>query len=167
MEFREAEPASVVAMVDPEAFLVASYAPMLRAMIRHVIEVEGPVRDDVLVRRLARVHGFGRAGGRIRERVLSLTQGEFLTTTDGAGVFFWAPGSDACAWSVFRRPSGYGEPRPADEIALPELAALARQVRARGLEGDDAILAMARQIGLRKLHASTRQRLGQARDLAQ
>jgi very-short-patch-repair endonuclease len=163
--FREADPASVVPAVNPEAFADPSYTPTLQAMIRHVVETEAPVRDDVLVRRIARAHGFQRAGARIRQRVLELTKLEFTTTDDDEGSFFWAAGTDAETWSVFRH-SGGGEPRPADEIALPELAILARAVQAQGFRDEDAIFAMAREIGLRRLHAATRQRLEKAWHLA-
>jgi hypothetical protein len=117
------------------------------------------------VRRLARAHGFGRAGARIRERILELARPEFATTADGEGSFFWAVGTDAESWPLFRRPDG-GEPRPADEIALPELAVLARAVHTRGLRGEEAIVAMSREMGLQRLRAATRQRLAEAWRLA-
>jgi very-short-patch-repair endonuclease len=162
--FSEADPASVVRMVDADAFFTPAYAPSLLAMIRHVVEIEGPVREDILVRRIARVHGFARAGGRIRERVLELARPAFVSTVEEVGVFFWAPGAEVGSCSLFRRPDG-GEPRSADEIAMLELIALARLVREQGRGGQDAILAMAQILGVHKLHAVTRQRLEKAWEL--
>src|SRR5690606_24266482 len=70
--FREAQldlPAS------PERFFEAGYEPALRTMIRAVVEAEGPIREDVLCRRIARAHGWARAGARIGDRVLALAAG--------------------------------------------------------------------------------------------
>ena len=49
--------------------------------------------------------------------------------------------------------------RSVDEIALPELIALANEFHATGLTGEDAVFAMAREIGLSKLRATSRIRL--------
>ncbi len=128
-------------------------------MIRHVVEVEGPVRDDVLARRIARAHGWARTGGRIKERIMALATVHVLTSHEDFGVFLW-PGDDTtCA--VFRRPDS-PDPRPVDEIALPELIALAGEVGAPGLPDDEAITAMARRAGLHKLRSAARERLAMA-----
>jgi hypothetical protein len=37
-----------------------------------VLEAQGPIRDDALVREIARAHGFARTGNRIKQRVLEL-----------------------------------------------------------------------------------------------
>jgi hypothetical protein len=79
-------------------------------------------------------------------------------TEEAVGLFFWPCESDVRVWVKFRR-SVENEQRSVDEIALPELIALARELRLRGLDGEDAIVAMAHEIGLQKLRAASRERL--------
>src|SRR5690606_19548760 len=138
-----------------------TYSPTLQQMIAHVVKVEGPVREDVLAKRIARAHGWARTGARIQERVVTLAKMFFPVSKEAVGGFVWPAGSDTRTWPVFRRPAG-NIARPVDEIALPELIALARELHAQGLEGEDALLAMAREAGLQKLRAASRERLGKA-----
>lgn len=159
--FCEAAPESAVEAIDVEAFFESRYDASLLQMIRHVIKTEGPIRDDVLVRRIAKAHGFGRAGTRIRERVLELAKSETTTTSEPVGDFLWPADVPPGSFPAFRRPNGR-EPRPADEIALPELRALAIIVHAQGLDAEEAISAMARELGLQRLRAATRDRLEEA-----
>src|SRR6516165_6098129 len=56
---------------DPEAFHKPSYAPTLHAMVARVVAQEGPVRDRVLVERIARAHGIGRTDEPVRRRILA------------------------------------------------------------------------------------------------
>lgn len=159
--YREAAPENAVEAVDPESFFESRYDATLIAMIRYVIKEEGPVRDDVLVRRIARAHGFARAGARIRGRILELAQSQATKTRETVGDFFWSPDIQPGASLVYRRPQA-GQFRAADETALPELRALARVIGSQGLDGDDAIEAMARELGLQRLRAATRTRLEEA-----
>jgi len=159
--FRESDPASAVSAVDANAFFENTYSPTLQQMIAHVVKVEGPVREDVLAKRIARAHGWARTGARIQERVVTLAKMFFPVSKEAVGGFVWPAGSDTRTWPVFRRPAG-NIARPVDEIALPELIALARELHAQGLEGEDALLAMAREAGLQKLRAASRERLGKA-----
>lgn len=163
--FREADPMSVVSTVAPEAFFDREYTAALQEMIAHVIAVEGPVRDDVLARRIARAHGWLRTGPKIRDRVITLARARFPMCQEDVGVFFWPAGTDQNVWPSFRRPAG-DEARPVDEIALPELVALAKAVKDDGITGEDAITAMARDAGLQKLRAASRDRLRRAWTMA-
>ncbi|MDO8607736.1 MAG: hypothetical protein Q7R40_14450 [Phaeospirillum sp.] len=54
-----------------------------------------------------------------------------------------------------------------DEIALPELAALVREVKAKGLDGEAALTAMARIAGLQKLRQASRERFEAAWRMAE
>ncbi|BBK41748.1 hypothetical protein STVA_17680 [Allostella vacuolata] len=153
--FREAQldlPAS------PERFFEAGYEPALLAMIRAVVEAEGPIREDVLCRRIARAHGWARAGARIGDRVLALAAGACRRVPEDDAAFLWPLAKPEPTELAFRRPSG-PDARPVDEIALPELAALARELAAPGQSADDAVTAMARAAGLQRLRAASRRRL--------
>ncbi|MEM8744832.1 MAG: DUF3320 domain-containing protein, partial [Pseudomonadota bacterium] len=55
---------------DPDRFYESTYAAALRALIGEILRQESPVREELLVRAVARRHGWQRAGRRIREHVL-------------------------------------------------------------------------------------------------
>ncbi|SEH33968.1 DUF3320 domain-containing protein [Magnetospirillum fulvum] len=158
--FSEADPTQV-ARPNPDLFFDLEYDSTLRAMIRLVIEAEGPVRDDVLARRIARAHGWTRTGSRIQERVSRLARQDGAFVAEGEATFVWPKDSDPSCFPAFRRPSG-DQLRPVDEIALPELVALAREVQATGRDGEAALTAMARLAGLHQLRHASRERLTQA-----
>ncbi|MBF0167258.1 MAG: DUF3320 domain-containing protein [Alphaproteobacteria bacterium] len=155
--FREWDP-SDASGVDAEAFFERSYDATLRTMISAVVEAEGPVRDDVLAKRVARAHGWTRTGGRIHERVLKAAKPDFHLVKEGEYHFVWPKGMDTSAWPAYRRPTT-GANRPVDETALPELAALAREIKAQGMDGDEALKEMARIAGFQVLRKSSRERL--------
>jgi very-short-patch-repair endonuclease len=159
--FVEADPASVVDGIKPEAFFDTSYDSVLARMIAHVVEVEGPVRDSVLARRIARAHGWQRTGARIQERVDTLAAKAHRTTQEDVGIFHWPNGCDPEAPVPFRR-AAEESARAVDEICMPELVALAREVLAGGRSGEDAIVAMARELGMRRLGAASRGRFERA-----
>ena len=62
------------ALLQPDQFFESTYSALLAELIAKVVKQEGPIKDDVLVERIARAHGFLRSGNRIRERVLALTR---------------------------------------------------------------------------------------------
>lgn len=69
-ELLEADPLAVAAgAASADRFFEQGYDEVLRRMIEHVVQVEGPVLDAVLARRIARAHGWQRTGARIQERV--------------------------------------------------------------------------------------------------
>jgi hypothetical protein len=158
--FVEADPTQA-GRPDPAAFSELHYDSTLRAMIRRVIETEGPVRDDVLARRIARAHGWTRTGSKIQERVSALARLEGVVVAEGDTAFVWPKGADPARVAAFRRPTGE-QARPVDEIALPELVALAREIRATGRDGEAALTAMARTAGLHQLRQASRSRLNAA-----
>jgi hypothetical protein len=156
--FVEADPASVVDGANPEAFFDASYDSVLARMIAHVIEIEGPVRDSVLARRIARAHGWQRTGPRIQERVDALAAKAYRTTQEDVGVFYWPNGRDPDVPVPFRRAMEESA-RAVDEICMPELVALAREVLAGGRRGEEAVVAMGRELDMRRLGAASRGRV--------
>lgn len=132
-------------------------------MVRHVVEIEGPILDAVLARKIARAHGFARTGSRIQERVEQRAAGEFaVTEEDGVGTFYWPKHVEPGSAVPYRAPLEEGGVRGVEEICMQELISLARAVREQGLGGEDAVIAMAREIGLQRLRAASRGRLEQA-----
>ncbi len=74
---------------DPEQFYSTTYDSALLDMVLHVIDIEGPIHEEILVRRLAREHGFQRAGRQIRDRVIQATDGQRRCTQEDVGNFYW------------------------------------------------------------------------------
>ncbi len=163
--FAESNPASVVAAVNAEAFFDKGYDTVLMAMIAHVVEVEGPVLDTVVARRIARAHGWQRTGSRIQERVGTLASKTHKTTDEDVGTFYWASSRGPGLPISFRKVLG-DSTRAIDEVCMSELVDLARQVNAKTNGTDDAILEMARQLGLQRLRSASRERLQKAMDIS-
>jgi len=118
-------------------------------------------QNAVLSRRIARAHGFQRTGSRIRERLETLDTKAHRMTEEEVGTFYWPNGRGPEAPLAFRRAADAAA-RTVDEICMPELAALAREVLDSGKEGEAAIVAMARELGLHSLRAVSRGRIEKA-----
>ncbi|RCW72446.1 AAA domain-containing protein [Pseudorhodoferax soli] len=147
--------------IAPERFHDIGYDEVLQAMVACVVQQEGPVLDAVLARRIARAHGFQRTGSRIQERVERIARQRFGMTEEAGGTFYWpeglVPGTD-----VDFRPAGDDEgARSVQEICEQELLPLARRVLRSGRTGHEAVIAMARTMGVSRLAASSRARLEQ------
>lgn len=166
--FQASQPADAVSSgaISPELFHEASYDTVLQPMVEWVVQHEGPVLDAVLARRIARAHGFQRTGSRIQERVEQIARRLFEATDEAGGTFYWPKGADTKAEFTFRWPSDEDNVRGAEEICVPELVSLARQVLGRGQSGEEALVTMAREIGLLKLRAASRGRLEAALEAA-
>lgn len=156
--FAEADLLTAGYTVNPDAFFDEAYDGILLDMIGHVIEVEGPVRDEVLARRIARAHSWSRTGSRIQDRVVRLAESSFAARKEDVGVFFWPKDSEGAAIIGFRR-SEIGNARSVDEISLAELTSLASKLRSDGHDEEAALTLMARELGLLKLRAASRERL--------
>lgn len=146
--------------VDPQTrFYDSDYSDDLRAIIRDVLEQQAPIRDDVLVKQVARAHGFARTGATIRKRILDLL-GEVPVSEESAGRFFWtSEGPEAVV--PFRHPQSPEDRRSLEEIPLAELRGLL-QSNPSLLEADDPITAVARHIGVGRLNRSARARIAEA-----
>jgi very-short-patch-repair endonuclease len=162
--FVEADPRVAVEIIDAEAFFEPSYDARLRQMIEYVTDIEGPILDTVLARRIARAHGWQRTGARIQERVSTLALSCLTASDEDVGVFFWANARGPDVPLVFR--SSEQESRKVDEICMAELVSLAKDVEQKGSSVDTAIAAIARALGLQRVKAMSRARLEKALDLA-
>jgi len=153
--YAKADP-RVVAVADRERFYDVAYRSDLRAMIEHVVAVEGPVYFDVLIDRIARAHGFQRSGETVQKIIrAALGRSRFPSTRDGDREIIWPQNTVASNKTVYRGAGG----REHGDIPLPELAGLADLLRSRGLEDDeDLIRGMQDHFGLGRLAISTRQR---------
>ena len=156
--FVESDPASVVSGVEPDMFFDSTYDTVLIKMIEHVIEVEGPVLDAVLARRITRAHGWQRTGSRIQERIDSFATKTHHMTREDVGTFYWKKGSELITVVPFRR--AYGSiVRAVDEICMHELISLGREVLKSEKNNDAALVVMARELGLQRLRGASRNRV--------
>lgn len=152
-------------VINPDLFYDNAYDQTLGDLIRHVIDVEAPIRNDVLTQRVARAHGFQRAGRQIRERVRQLIPKQLEVTTEDGRQFLWPEGTSSEEWSEFRRPSGEYARTP-HEIPMQELVALARKGLSAGETADTVIEYMTAALGLQRLKGPSRERVARAVALA-
>ncbi len=145
---------------NQQAFYETSYRSFLRKMVAHVIMVEGPVFDDVLVQRIARAHGFARVAGRIRETVLDVVERKFPRSLEDGRKIFWPEKADKSLFPPFRNSSA--DVRDHTDIPLVELAALAREYLTAGFEPKEAAVMMARHLHIGRLREATRERFKSA-----
>lgn len=142
---------------DSEQFYSPSYARRLEAMIDHVIDTEGPIHEDVLVRRIARHHGFKRAGRQIRDVVLTLARRRRGRKREQVGLFFWPKGVVKVGQVPARYAGRDDEMRNVDYICDEEIRAIDRLL---ALGGDAR--EFARRISIARLSQSARNRIEEA-----
>ncbi len=162
--FKATEPAEAVppGAIVADRFFETSYDTTLQAMLEWVVEREGPILDAVLARRIARAHGFERTGSRIQERVETLARRRFQLTEEAGATFYWPDSLPPASTVAFRRPCNEESNRSVEEVCEAELTSLARAVLSRGHGGQDALISMARELGLQRLRETSRKRLEDA-----
>lgn len=128
-------------------------------MITAILETEAPVREDVLVQRIARAHGWLRTGSRIRDQI-ALHLKDFDATNEEPGRFLWQKGTVADTVG-YRHAASDGDRRPVSEIAMAELIGFVGE-NPDLLDEPDPALTIARLIGLDRLALMSRNRLEEA-----
>jgi very-short-patch-repair endonuclease len=142
---------------EPELFYDAAYRDRLSVLVAELLRKQGPLREDRLVQAVARLHGFGRAGREIRDRVMAILPGTSTITTEDIGRFVWPPGIDPASWNMFRAPAAGRVADPA-EMPLPELVALARRCMRPDMADEAILTAMRDACGLQRLRETARNR---------
>lgn len=145
--------------IDPARFYELGYRNDLRAMVAAVIEMEGPLRTDILYQRIARAHGWLRSGARIRERI-DLDLRDYDRTEETSGQFIWQAGSVAQVLP-YRVPSSDETRRAIGEIPLAELTSVVLE-NTDIFDQQDAARELARLIGIERLASPSRARLDEA-----
>lgn len=141
--------------VDVDQFYSDGYAKRLSGMIDHVIDTEGPVHEEVLVKRIARHHGFQRISSQLRETVLALAQRRRgRTKEDEIGRFFWRKGTVKDRLAPARYEGRDDEMQNLEFICREELKAIHRELAL----GDDPV-EFARRLGIARLSQVSRSRL--------
>ena len=163
--FVESDPSAAVDAVNADAFFDSAYDSVLRTMISHVVEVEGPVLDTVLARRIARAHGWQRTGSQIQQRVEKLALKAHRTTEEDVGTFYWSAAVPPDSTMVFRKATEEAS-RSVDEVCMAELLAFAMEIIATGEQGEAAVESMIRDFGMKSARAASRRRFEKAMELA-
>ena len=137
-------------IASPGRFFDSDYAPVLRRLIRLIVDSEGPITLHGLARIVAQEHGWQRTGRRIQARVqkyLSLVErhSEFET------VFIWAPGSH-----YDRIPFRGLSSRPIREVSRTEIGSVIDAHAHDLANGEDPILALSRLLGIARLSKDAR-----------
>jgi very-short-patch-repair endonuclease len=144
---------------DPSQFFEDGYEATLRNMIEAVVEIESPLRTDILAQRLSRAHGWLRTGERIRERIDLHLHG-LDTTKESSGEFVWKKGSVSDI-VPYRQPAQEDGRRSIADIPLAELASVVLDNPGL-LDEPDPARDLARHLGIERLAAVSRSRLDEA-----
>lgn len=143
---------------DPSRFYNDDYGQVIKKMLYDVIDEEGPIHEDVLVRRLARAHDFQRAGNQIRDRVLGIAQRARGSTVEDVGRFFWQKGTVKERVTQIRADGRDVEMRNVNHICREEL-----QMIAESFQIEDAA-ELGYRLGIQRLKAPTLARLQRVLD---
>jgi very-short-patch-repair endonuclease len=151
-------------VVRADLFYEQSYAPVLRRMVAHVIVVESPIYEDLLVARIARAHRFQRSGGSIRGLVLSAVEKDCPRTREGGRVVLWQAGARTDLPVPYRHASN--EVRAHTDIPIAELASLALPFVRLRMDDEVVLRKLAETFVLDRLREATRARFQEAVALA-
>lgn len=144
---------------DSAMFYSEEYEPLLSSMIEHVIDTEGPIHEDILIRRIARHHGFQRAGRQIRDIVIAIAKSQRRWSNENVGLFFWREGMINERFAPARHDGRNEEMRKVEYICEEEIRAIGNLL---GTGNDPTELA--RCIGIARLSPGARERLSKALD---
>jgi len=142
---------------EPGLFYSEEYRPRLSVMIDHVIDIEGPIHEDILVRQISRHHGFQRTGRQIRDIVIDLAKKRRGKTKEDVGFFFWEKGTVKNRNAPARYIGRDDEMKKVEYICQEEIVGIRDALSL----GNDTV-ALARKIGLSRLKQAARNRLEKA-----
>jgi len=108
--------------------------PDIADTVRKLVEAEGPVHVDGVVKRVAQYWGYSRSSSRIRQRILeSLEKCPTGQRPRKRGDFLWPADQEPEKYRRFRPATGDDRPRNADEIPPEEGANAAAVVLVQNL----------------------------------
>jgi very-short-patch-repair endonuclease len=158
------EPA-VVPLGNPIQFYEYRSARSLAEHLRLVVDVEGPLPEAILLRRVARAWGLERTGARIVERLKNLMPIELRHTKEGDVTFFWPTGVEPVTWTDCRIANeDDSSRRHVDDVCIEEVSALVLHVlrHAGASPRDDTSRSVCRLLGMARTPAESEARVGKA-----
>ncbi|GAA4309086.1 DUF3320 domain-containing protein [Compostibacter hankyongensis] len=120
----------VMTQVTYEDLLAYGSTQTLMQQIRQVIDIEAPVMQTLLCRRVLAAWGVSRLGARIQSRFEQVFSAMQLNTTqdqDG-NTCFWKDGQIPGAYTDFRVPGSEAERRNAEDLPAPEVANAVQEI---------------------------------------
>jgi very-short-patch-repair endonuclease len=152
--YRLTDFAPLASIIDPHRFYEPAYDTVLGALVAHVLAAEAPIAETLLVQRIARAHGFQRAGRTIQDRVTAVVKRQHTVEVEADGRnFVWEDAVSQTNWDRARAPATAEDIRQIEDIALTELRAARRW--------GDAV-DVARKLGVRRLSAVAKARIERA-----
>ncbi|NTU44126.1 MAG: DUF3320 domain-containing protein [Chlorobiaceae bacterium] len=142
---------------EPDLFYTEEYASRLTEMIDHVIKQEGPIHEEVLFRRIARFHGFKRAGNQIQDIVLAIAKRRQCHSREKVGLFFWPRERFEERHAPARWKNRDDEMRKVEYICLEEIRAIDKLLATKG----DPV-ELARNLGIARVSQFARERIIEA-----
>ncbi len=142
---------------EPDLFYTDEYQQRLTEIIDYVIDQEGPIHEDVLVRRIARFHGFKRSGNQIHDIVLVIAKRRKTYSREKVGLFFWPKERFEERHAPARWQARDDEMRKVEYICMEEIKSMSQLL---GISSDPVELA--RHLGIARLSQFARERLSQS-----
>ncbi|MCO1336274.1 DUF3320 domain-containing protein [Microbulbifer sp. OS29] len=146
--------------LDPEQFYQSIYNSPLTEMIKYLIDIEGPIHEELLVRRVAREHGFQRTGRQIRDRVLKIAAESRKYTKESVGHFYWPKQNANTALRIARTEGRDEEVGKLDNICAEEIKQILDCCKDKG-----QYVEFSRALGIGRLTQQMRNRLDTICDL--
>ena len=113
---------SMLGPLDQDNFYEPSGKQIIKKQVDEIIELEAPIYDQVLKKRIARAWGFTRTGGNIQRILDSCLPAKLNVTNHGEDKVYWAEEQIPEEYSFYRVPNSDENHRSIDEIPPEELA---------------------------------------------
>ncbi len=146
---------------DPGADLLALEKDDLASVVEAILEVEAPIEEGLLYRRITRHFGV-RMGSKVRakcEEGVKAAHGRRVT--QAGRTIVWLRGQDPKSYVIYRVPQGEGDRRSFDELPLEEIAAAALEfIEKNGpCEQEDLVRGVLHELEFSRLTAAAREYL--------
>ena len=149
---------------DADQIYQTDYKHVLEQLVDHVLEIEGPIYEDMLIERIARAHKKERAGRIIQDVVTGAIAGRHPSISEDGRKVVFHRSMDVMELVAYR--PARSDCRSHRDLPLIELASLALPL-VRKAKPDTEILAhFARTFGLARLREPTRKRFEAAISIA-
>ena len=145
----------------PDAFYEPGSNSKLQNHISHVVNIEGPILEGALYKRVARAWGLERTGSRIVDRLRSLAHQRFVTTVEGDKTFLWPVDANPTEWMDFRVSNGdESSRRHIDDVALEEIGAVMQHIldQAGGTSRQELARTTCKMLGMSRVLADAEAR---------
>lgn len=142
--------------INSGKFFDEAYTATIKKIVDEIITREAPIRKDILMQKISKLHGWQRTGARIQERLNPMLS-SLTKTVEGELEFIWL--SSEVPFSMpFRKHKTAEEKRSSDKVPLQELLGIAENL-AITLSNEEFVMAMAEQMEIARITEKTRLRL--------